>query len=346
MDVEQSQIKDIFGVSSDQKKDSNEFETNVDAIAAEITFDDRVEELTDKIKDDNANIPEIKIDKKMDTKQLLENSVKSTTEDDVPNGYDGFFDKLEVEDVKTEDAGEVKEQKKNVEPEQKTTPVVEEEPKKESVATDHVKAVKGKIHWLVTHPDKKYDAFYREKKSMLEQLLGEEEIPYHKWTRELINSSIDMSTTQIYDLTEIQNKMIQVQKLRHRVQEIALQSNGQFFLWERTVEMFHGLLARTEYEKPVIRQEGLVYEHMRDMELYFAQLKAIHRSADQVLKTLEVAYETFSRQVTIAMQNQESVERYQKTKREEKDFDQLPVGAESKPSRKVTKTVDDWNDIK
>tara|TARA_Y100000310_G_scaffold336374_1_gene420709 strand:- start:3812 stop:4849 length:1038 start_codon:yes stop_codon:yes gene_type:complete len=345
MDIDQSQIRDIFGVSSDQKKDSNEFETDVDAIAGEITFDDRVEELTDKIKDDT-QIPEIKSEKKMDNKQLLEESVKSTVKGEGEGGYDDFFDKLEVEDVKTEDTDSVEEQKKDVEPEQKTTPVAKEEPKKESVAIDHVKTVKGKIYWLLAHSDKKYDAFYREKKSMLEQLLGEEEIPYHKWMEELVNSSIDMSTTQIYDLTEIQNKMIQVQKLRDRVQEIALQSNGQFFLWERTVEMFHGLLARTEYEKPVIRQEGLIYEHMRDMELYFAQLKAIHRSADQVLKTLEVAYETFSRQVTIAMQNRESVERYQKTKREEKDFDQLPVGAESKPPRKVTKTISDWNDIK
>lgn len=376
-DVDDLQIRDIFGISSEQNKDSNEFETNVDSIAGEVTFADRVQDLNEKIKKDDQPILALETNEKMDNQQLIEESLKpdeTPTESAEPTeskeaeeaeGYDGIFDQLEVDETSSEKSKEPKPEEPPAKQEQNEEKPLVEEPKvieetnndseKENatVVVDHVKIVKGKIKWLLTHSDKRYDAFYSEKRTMLNDILGDNQIPYNKWMNELKNSTADMSTAQVYDLQAIQFKMIEIQKLRDRVQEISLQSNAQYFIWERSVEMFHGLLARTQYEKPVIRQEGLIYEHMRDMELYFAQLKAVHRSADQVAKTLESAWETFSRQVTIAMQNRESVERYQKTTKQQKsedsgsgsEFDALPAGAESKPVSKKTRVVSDWNDI-
>jgi len=52
----------------------------------------------------------------------------------------------------------------------------------------------------------------------------------------------------------------------------------------------------------VIRQEGLIMEHMRDLELYYARLEALHDSATKTEKTLEKAFDTLSRKCTICME--------------------------------------------
>ena len=63
------------------------------------------------------------------------------------------------------------------------------------------------------------------------------------------------------------------------------------------VELMHGVLARTQYERG--KQEGIQYEHMRDMEMYFAKLKSLHRISDNIQKNLDSAIDVLSRQVTI-----------------------------------------------
>jgi len=70
-------------------------------------------------------------------------------------------------------------------------------------------------------------------------------------------------------------------------------------------------LARMQYEKPILKQEGVVFVHLRDMELYHSKLRAIHHLCSSVLKNLDMAWETLSRRVTISLGEREVVDRMQ-----------------------------------
>jgi transcriptional antiterminator Rof (Rho-off) len=98
--------------------------------------------------------------------------------------------------------------------------------------------------------------------------------------------------------------MQEIQQHRERIKNISLKCNVQYFVWKRWIEkdMLKGYLARVEYIKPAIKQEGLVMEHMRDLEFYYAQLEALYNNCYKVEKTLEAAYDTLSRRVSICME--------------------------------------------
>jgi hypothetical protein len=106
-------------------------------------------------------------------------------------------------------------------------------------------------------------------------------------------------------------------------------------------------LARIQYLKPVLKQEGLILEHMGDVEMYFEKLRGLHKSVADTEKNLAAAYEMLSRKVTICMELP-PVERYSKADRKERpqfqyeekpseeldDFDDLPSGAAAGPEIK------------
>ena len=158
----------------------------------------------------------------------------------------------------------------------------------------------GKYSWMVKSPAPKYDKFYEKKRYVINKCCIWGQIPFDAWRKELRESSVDVSVPS-YDPQEIQEKMQVAHKYRERVKEMQTQINSQYFMWKRAIVLMRGSLARVESDKPVIKQEGVYYEHMHDIELYFAEIEGIHDVAEKVNKTLESAFECLSRQVTINM---------------------------------------------
>ena len=153
--------------------------------------------------------------------------------------------------------------------------------------------------WNIVSPSPKFDTFYKEKRNTLKSLMsGGERINFKRFIKDLIAAKVDV-TISIYDLQGIQEKMQAVQGWRDRVREI--QMSCRHFKWEKSVELLTGLLARVEYAKPAKKQDGLIYEHLGDMDIYLAELRDIYKSAEIVSKNLDGAYDCLSRQLTLAM---------------------------------------------
>ena len=117
------------------------------------------------------------------------------------------------------------------------------------------------------------------------------------------------------------------------------------------MELLKGCLARVEYLKPIIKQDGLIHEHMRDIELYFANLDALHKSAYQAESNLQAAFDTLSRKVSICMDLKTGDRYYQKPASDNiesskksplDDYDNLPTGA--KAEHKEDGCID-WDEI-
>jgi hypothetical protein len=168
--------------------------------------------------------------------------------------------------------------------------------------TGSIEPIVNLDEWNLTSPSPKFDSFYREKANILNRVLKSDMIPIERYTQELIDAKVDVSVP-IYDLPQIHKRMQEVQAWRDRVKEIQMNCNSQYYKFETAYEFLKGLLARVEYAKPAVKQEGVIYEHLSDFGLYFSDLKGIHRSAEIVSKNLDNAYETLSRQLTIALPN-------------------------------------------
>jgi len=304
-------IADIFGVSEEMRKiDENQQEDIID-------FDEKVKDFNDQLEDSsNELLKELDVSK--EPSSAVEEAIK-----------DGIKKSQENEEKVENNEGEVEENPNIVvesESEDERIPdILEEVDSIEKDRTQKEEAIdkrqenmdtsatitpqSSSPQWRLESPDPKFDNFYQQKRSMLNRILLGGPLPFDRLMNELKNSSVDMSYST-FDEERAAKKMYHVQQIRNRVREIQMDCNGQYFLWERTIELMHGLLARTQYEKPAAKQEGLIYEHMEDMEVYFQRLKSLYRSAEAVVKNLDGSFETFSRHATIAMP-EKKVERKQ-----------------------------------
>lgn len=210
--------------------------------------------------------------------------------------------------------------------------------------------------WILNSPAPKYDGFYREKASLLTDgprgiLIGGK-VNFDELFDELSTLNCDMTVTT-YDPQAIYEKMVSVQQMRERVREIQLKVSRQFFLWERYIELFQGVLARTEYVRG--KQEGIIYEHMRDMEHYFCSLKALQRGSETIFKTLDAAFDVLSRQVTIVMPMKDvervtpnsniSVQQQRPMTSQQKKYDSLGPKPDNKPSDGLSSKGSGWNAV-
>jgi len=197
--------------------------------------------------------------------------------------------------------------------------------------------------WLLKSPSRLYDIFYEKKKEAIYRYSNGEQLDFEKYINELIHCSVDISS-EVFDPDLVQKQMAAVQQFRERVKVIQIKCNNQYFFWKRSVESLRGCLARVQYEKPIIKQDGLIHEHMRDIEWYFCQLESLHNSSNQVMKTLDGAYDCLSRKVSISMELK-PIERYQRTDREGKDnYDTLPNNASAQIKKKEVGIIG-WEDI-
>lgn len=159
----------------------------------------------------------------------------------------------------------------------------------------------GDVKWSLESPSAMYDSFYEQKKRVLESCLAGGQVEYNLWSRELEEAQVNV-VTEVFDQQVIINQMEAVQQFRNRVKYLGVRINNQYFLFDRFVPLLRGYLARIQYLKPVLKQEGLILEHMGDIEMYFERLRGLHKSVADTEKNLAAAYDMLSRKVTICME--------------------------------------------
>lgn len=222
--------------------------------------------------------------------------------------------------------------------------------------------IDDKVQWFLTSSAPMYNGFYEHKRKLFNHLPGGQ-IEYTRWMNELADGKVDMAS-EVFDPTIIIEYMEEVQQYRERVKYIGVRVNNQFYQFKRFTELLRGTLARAQYLKPTLRQEGLVLEHMGDIELYLTRLEGLHNSILSAEKNFASAYDTFSRKVTICMElpPAERIDRRKKrvssnatyspaSKEEDKeivdnldDFDDLPEKASSTPKHLKTGQIE-WGEI-
>lgn len=223
-------------------------------------------------------------------------------------------DELSTRSKESSEEVQENEEKVSSDTEEKTTTEEDkqEENEKLSLKEEKVEKSSTKINktssiyddWKLDSPceDMNIISFYAKKAEMLEYMLHGGKMPFDKWESELKNAYIDLSDhTKLYDLDQLYAKMLQVQQKKDRVQQISIECNSQYYPWDRMLDLLRGLLAKASTAKNAQARDGVVFEHLRDFELYFSRLKMFHNSASMVLKNLESAYDCLSRQVTILL---------------------------------------------
>jgi hypothetical protein len=163
--------------------------------------------------------------------------------------------------------------------------------------------------WCLQSPAPKYNQFYAEKKAILPSLLRGGKIPIEQYRQELKQASID-TRVDMYDHDRIGKKMEEIRGWQTRIMDIRGHVLVQYFRWKRSLDLFRGLLARAEYAKPAICQEGVNFSHLRDFELYYCDLEYLYDFTKELLGNLMANFESLSRQVTLSMPLK-SVERHE-----------------------------------
>ena len=225
---------------------------------------------------------------------------------------------------------------------------------------DNVLIIDDMVQWLLTPPSEKYDSFYEKKIQAIQDIVGDQEIPYSAWYKEIKQSKVEIED-DVWDSHKIYSYMDIIQRYRDRITEIEVSCNEQYYYWERFLELMRGNLARVAYEKPIVRQDGVIYEHMRDLEVYWRRLKIIKESCEKVTVNLDKAYASLSRKVTIILGSIDEVVRYGKREEEEEihhkpkkkvisnydssDYDELPQGSKAGPRPTSQTGVVEWGDI-
>ena len=316
---------EIGGEENEQSEQSEEYKNNV---SSNDTFDNLAEEISDSIEDlsdDGASLV------KKESPHDIVNDVMSGDEDDfMTEEYKEGEKKLgekEIDDEiskSIEDQSDIEEKNTDtlieidddIEINGEDIEVVEEkqeeirgESKEEDILKE-VSIVNDEIQWVLDSPSAMYDKFYNKKKELINTFMIGGQVKYSQWMSELADASVNIQG-EVFDQSIIMGQMQCVQQFRERVKYISIKVNNQYYMFKRYVELMRGFLARVEYLKPIIKQDGLILEHMRDLELYLTRLESLHDSVIKTEKTLLAAFDTLSRKVTICMELRPS-ERFEK----------------------------------
>ena len=304
----EADIADIFGVPLDANGSGSDSNLEVDPVG---TFDEQVSDMKDDIFGDSSEIKTTETSNRdvvIDAVKKTEKITDETPENEEQKPY------LELEPVSEPVAELVSEPISEPISEPVPEPVPELSdivgpPETAGVSTvthsspfDSISNENSSksFDWILSSKDPKFDPFYVKKREVLSLILSRGELDFDRLEIELKDSIVDAST-RVFDALIICEKMQLVQKTKDRVAQIQTDINSQYFEWDRMVELLHGVLARTSYDKPKEKHIGTIFHHMCDMELYFARLKKLYKIADIIQKNLDSAYDTLSRQVTIAM---------------------------------------------
>lgn len=284
--------------------DKNEIKDNVEIEQKEVptnNIEENIKNVISLSNDDNDTSVDIDniFNKNNSTKEetVDESRIQETSN---ANARTAEATKEVVEDAPESDNLHSKEQNDQTVVSQKTEQVTQNETDKSIEVKAGVKMKNGAIVWLLEPPSDKYKPFYEAKADALSNILPDGQVPFEKYKKELREAHVPVNIQDI-NVEDLYEKMIEIQRWRERVTYISSHINQQYYLWDRFVEMLHGVLARTEYEKPALKQEGIIFQHMRDMELYNQHLKSMHSIANSVAKNLDASWDMISRSVTIMM---------------------------------------------
>ena len=166
------------------------------------------------------------------------------------------------------------------------------------------------FHWDFKTDNPKFSSFYTEKEKLVRRITQNDILPFSAWREEMQDAKVDLSTVE-YDLRAIHSKMVLVQDWKDRIQELLIRANGQYFLWRRFTDLLRGYLAKIGYEKPAEKFKGVIYQHMGDVEFYYAELESIREDLMGVVKNLEAAAIVLNRQLSIILYSKDVPTKYE-----------------------------------
>jgi len=292
-------IEDIFGFPTTKKEREN--------IPSDENFSDKVEEMGEIMKtvDNTVPVSDVALIEVDENKTEKTEAEKEATKEQANDSVFDEIDDLDSAETKAEEPLEELLDKPSSDDSTETEDVAENVMQTNDITTEDIDLPEGEISWITKSESAKFDYFYKQKISIIRDVLKGKQLPFSKYEEELRNSYCDVRSN-IFDLPQLHKNMTLVQSLRDRVCQIQSDVNSQYYKWDRIVELLRGVLARTLYERG--KQDGVQFEHMRDMEIYLESLKSIHKTADIIHKNLDAASDLLSRQVTIA-QSDKSINR-------------------------------------
>ncbi len=157
--------------------------------------------------------------------------------------------------------------------------------------------------WLLTSPSAMFDNFYKQKAIVINHITG----CYGRLNIAKLNAELRISyistSVELHDLEGMALKLTQIQDYLDRVVLIKSVVTSQSIVAHRGVELLRGVLAGVVYEKPAsVKQEGINFIHMRDIEFYAQDLSALEQNAKDVYNNLLEAKEILSRKISIAIE--------------------------------------------
>lgn len=291
--------KNVSDLPSASKKNDEEDESNGDSENVGKTDKDTILDSVPSVDDDFDTEDDLSlVSNETDPFASMDDEVEDKTDSEVKNEQEDKEDK--EDEVENEDPEQEEEQK--VEEIEEIDEDVEEE-----VATEAEEVYSGVEfgrkeqggRWLLKSPESSLNEFYAAKEDVIRHILPGGEVPFNRYRQDMLDARVDMRTT--YNQHELSDRMHLIQSHKDRLKEIQLHISSQLFKWDRAVEMLRGKLYHYKPTKPASAFDGVVYDHLRDMEFYYAELKGINTAAEQVSRTLDSAYNCLSRQVTITM---------------------------------------------
>ena len=175
--------------------------------------------------------------------------------------------------------------------------------------------------WFLTAPTPMFNHFYQEKANLVFSITrGNRPLDFEKMLSELKSSYVS-TKNEINDIVGMSEKLTNIQDLLDRVVQIKIKATAQCASFKRGIELLRGVLAKVSYEKPSIRQEGVVYDHMRDLEMYSSKIESLEQCAKDVYHNLLEAKEILSRKISISL---ELLKQQHVTDNLEKTYSALP----------------------
>jgi hypothetical protein len=165
--------------------------------------------------------------------------------------------------------------------------------------------------WVFSPPAPKFADFYNVKRNVVERILINGKLPFDVFQDELADAFVRMGNST-FDPVEQAEKMKEVQTWRDRIEMIRSQASDQYFLWKRHMDILRGMAGRAENAKGAA-VDAAAGTHLLDCEYYWGRLEALYKKTEGVIKSLDAAYESLSRQATLCLPDA-SVERYDRSK--------------------------------
>lgn len=180
--------------------------------------------------------------------------------------------------------------------------------------------------WLLIPPTPMYSNFYAQKSILITNITRTgKQLPIDQLIQELKSSYVN-TTVELSDLQGMYEKLSQIQNFLDRVVQIKILATSQCSALKRAVELLRGVLAKVCYEKPAARQDGVNYDHMRDIEMYACHIESLEQSAKDVYHNLLEAKEILSRKISVAI---ELFKQQHMTDNVEKNMNVLPSNVKS-----------------